>query len=505
MGLFQGARLRYLISGALLRLVLLAFGLFQDTHSSVPYTDVDYSVFVDGARNLVQGCPLHAAVPSRSDARGDLEELLTPPLAPYNGCSKGWLSVVARYILQHEEILVARSHGKLAEKMRQDAPEDEEPFLTMSEEPTFIDTHMLPMSLAVLKPLLKPLAATGNPYARPTYRYTPLLASLLGPGALVGGFFERVWGKILFILADLIAAILMWDISLVRSRAAEDWPDAAPSRLSVGLRSSLRQRLSSSLSDATHSVGLLWLLNPFPAQIATRGSCESVVSVLVLAFASAAVRVVEGGSSLAVVSESSVVASTSVDGDQGHSETAMPERVPGALPALPMPVLATPIFLALAVHMKIFPIIYGVSVLSALLSVGPRRWLDALAFAGSAAYVFLGLNTFVWLVWGEPYIRESIKYHITRIDHRHNFSPYFLPLYLLYTPAADGSLPDLPGSESAAKLSSFIPQLIVVAWIGIRVARHDLIMAFGAQTMAFVVWNKVSTSQVRTLWVSRRP
>lgn len=504
--------MRYLLLGALLRVILLLFGLYQDAHSPVPYTDVDYSVFLDGARNVVSGCPLQAAVPSRSEPMDTLQEFLDPPLAPLNGCSKGWLSVGSRYILQHEDILSARSRGEEEEQIRKNTPEGEEPFLTTSE-PNFIDTHLLPLSVALLKPFLKPLAAMGNPYARPTYRYTPLLAAMLSPGAYFGGQFEKLWGKALFVLADILAALLMWDIAAIRRRG----------RTSAGQKDggqTLMSRLSDLLSNETHSVGLLWLLNPFPAQIATRGSSEAILAVLVLAFTSAAIRVVQGGSSLATVQSATTATEQPVESRTDATKpngtagvVVVEERVPGALPALPLAVLAAPVFLALAVHMKIYPVVYGIPVLAALLlppaisstSGSPqfhptqRRWIDAVAFAGSSTYALLGLSTFVWMIWGEPYLQESFLYHITRVDHRHNFSPYFLPLYLLHTPSSSGVLPDLVGlggSELAAKLASFAPQLLVVAWIGVQVGRHDIVTAFAAQTMAFVIWNKVSTSQV---------
>ena len=42
-------------AGALLRVLLLLLGLFQDAHSRIRYTDVDYDVFSDAARALAAG------------------------------------------------------------------------------------------------------------------------------------------------------------------------------------------------------------------------------------------------------------------------------------------------------------------------------------------------------------------------------------------------------------------------------------------------------------------
>ena len=46
------------------------------------------------------------------------------------------------------------------------------------------------------------MAQGGSPYERSTYRYTPLLAALLLPNVWV----HRIWGKLLFSAADLLAA-----------------------------------------------------------------------------------------------------------------------------------------------------------------------------------------------------------------------------------------------------------------------------------------------------------
>lgn len=78
------------------------------------------------------------------------------------------------------------------------------------------------------------------------------------------------------------------------------------------------------------------------------------------------------------------------------------------------------------------------------------------------------------------------------MDHRHNFSPYNILLYL-------GS--SAPGSsyihlESAA----FLPQLLLSAvLVPLLLAKKDLPSTMLAQTFAFVTFNKVCTSQVRNI------
>jgi hypothetical protein len=91
--------------------------------------------------------------------------------------------------------------------------------------------------------------------------------------------------------------------------------------------------------------------------------------------------------------------------------------------------------------------------------------------------------------YGMEFIRHSYTYHLTRIDHRHNFSVYNT---LLHIKSAVGSSPGL-GVESLA----FFPQLFLsVVAIPLLLAKKDLASTMLAQTFAFVTFNKVCTSQV---------
>jgi hypothetical protein len=87
------------------------------------------------------------------------------------------------------------------------------------------------------------------------------------------------------------------------------------------------------------------------------------------------------------------------------------------------------------------------------------------------------------------FIRHSYTYHLTRIDHRHNFSVYNT---LLHIKSAIGSSSSM-GVESLA----FLPQLFLsVVAIPLLLAKKDLASTMLAQTFAFVTFNKVCTSQV---------
>ena len=113
--------------------------------------------------------------------------------------------------------------------------------------------------------------------------------------------------------------------------------------------------------------------------------------------------------------------------------------------------------------------------------------------------------------WGRPFLEESYLYHLHRLDHRHNFSPYFYLIYLTYPSArpspafasASAAVPPLTLWQSALRspLVSFVPQMALSLGVGLLFARRrqDLVFAWFVQTCAFVLLNKVCTSQVRTL------
>ena len=95
--------------------------------------------------------------------------------------------------------------------------------------------------------------------------------------------------------------------------------------------------------------------------------------------------------------------------------------------------------------------------------------------------------------WGQPFLEHTFLYHISRLDHRHNFSPYFYSFYLSTAP----SLPSVPWSSLVRHpLAAFIPQLGLSVGLGFVFGARDLPFAWLVQTMTFVTFNKVCTSQV---------
>ena len=91
--------------------------------------------------------------------------------------------------------------------------------------------------------------------------------------------------------------------------------------------------------------------------------------------------------------------------------------------------------------------------------------------------------------YGKPFLEHTYFHHVTRVDHRHNFSPYNILLYLT------SAYPN----TSAFRIESvaFLPQILLsCVLIPLVMAKKDLPTTMLAQTFAFVTFNKVCTSQV---------
>jgi phosphatidylinositol glycan class M len=246
------------------------------------------------------------------------------------------------------------------------------------------------------------------PYLRDTYRYTPLLAWMLVPNRYCYSF-----GKMVFMACDLVTGALI--VALLRRQRP-----AVPPRRQWALAS-------------------MWLLNPVVVAISTRGSSESVLTVMVMALLYL----------LAVRREAALA-----------------------------------VALGLAIHFKIYPVIYLPSIVLHLLR-GARVPLNAAAarYAAIAAATTAALNAAMYYLYGYDFLNHTYLYHLGRVDHRHNFLVYNVAMYFA------------SAYPSAVAKVAFVPQLALCGLIAVVFARRNLVACLFLQTFAFVAFNKVMTLQ----------
>src|ERR1700737_59422 len=116
--------------------------------------------------------------------------------------------------------------------------------------------------------------------------------------------------------------------------------------------------------------------------------------------------------------------------------------------------LQTGLLLGFAVHFKIYPVIYTPTLLFALDAqydrlIYPRSEVRAygdhqpstytgllsyinrsrVIFSVGAAIGFIIPTAWMYHLYGMEFIQHTYLHHFSRLDHRHNFSPYHLTLY----------------------------------------------------------------------------
>ncbi|XP_014674521.1 PREDICTED: GPI mannosyltransferase 1-like [Priapulus caudatus] len=297
------------------------------------------------------------------------------------------------------------------------------------------------------------VANGASPYDRPTYRYTPLLAAVLTPNV----FLHPAFGKLLFIVCDVLTGWLMYRILLLRENESRQGTSTA---VNVACRHPIcnydNEGEAYCNSKTFHPLFLasLWLFNPLPAVIASRGNAEAVMCALVLAVL--------------------------------HSiETRRFSRAA--------------ILYAIAVHVKIYPITYALPIYLHLNASERKRegrgllgYLRhvllpsrrTLVFAAVSVATLAALTCVNYALYGHDFLEHTYLYHVTRRDIRHNMSVYFYMLYLLAE--SDWSL--------WIGVLVFLPQAVLLIALSLR-HFDSLELCWFLHTFTFVAFNKVCTSQ----------
>ncbi|KAH9450096.1 hypothetical protein Pst134EA_026807 [Puccinia striiformis f. sp. tritici] len=157
------------------------------------------------------------------------------------------------------------------------------------------------------------------------------------------------------------------------------------------------------------------------------------------------------------------------------------------------------ILLGVAVHFKLYPFIYATAIWAQLSehTHSGFGWLSIshpqFRFGVISLTAFSALNLLMYSIWGHEFLESSYLYHLRRLDHRHNFSPYFYPIYLRFTSSLSESSTLIRYLQHP--LVSFIPQMSLSLALGFRYGNQNLPFACFIQTYVFVIFNKVVTSQ----------
>lgn len=164
---------------------------------------------------------------------------------------------------------------------------------------------------------------------------------------------------------------------------------------------------------------------------------------------------------------------------------------------------------ALSVHVRIYPIIYGLAYYLAIdvkndyTSIGKYIFYCLLPTRNKMLFIVVFVLSLIMITWpwyylyGQKFLDESFLYHTRRLDTRHNFSVYFYFYYLLSS-----------FNETLIEYSivTKVPQIILLVFVSFTFSHtKDLPFCLFCLTFIMVVYNTVMTSQYFVWFVSFLP
>jgi len=373
-----------------------------------------------------------------------------------------------------------------------------------------------------------------SPYQRYTYRYTPYLAYILSFAKNKSWWrHANYFGRGIFCVSDAICGLL---IQYQRNQQRQK-----------------TQGIPSSWVDA-----FFWLYNPLAIHICTRGSAESFIVLLPVLTSLTLALHVSTWRRRSYVDTNRVLQNTTTTSIQQEKQTRKKR--------IWLFSILTGIMHGLAIHTKLYPMIYTLSFMvyfskqeislwyhyDATAVAAPcrtkittqsrkktihfishfyyyfkRRVFDLLLQPSSLLFFVSCICTFIFLTWisiqqyGIIAFQEGFIYHFTRMDHRHNYSMFWYWIYLAkasyhrnnYSHDDDlvsDSYNHIQQSPSfylsqVINTALVLPQIVLIVMTSFTVAPYDLSLALFIQTFLFVLQNKVMTAQYFTWYLCLLP
>lgn len=281
----------------------------------------------------------------------------------------------------------------------------------------------------------KEVIAQRSPYEHQTFRYSPIIAYLVTPNVLV----HPVFGKLAASVFDILIAYTIYKTVLLTYRVEKKALQCAQ----------------------------LWIYNPLPIIISTRGNLDSFSSLFVLL-------------TLYFQLKENYYAS-------------------GAL-------------LGISAHLRLYPVIFALPlfVTAGRITSGfdlRKTYKEKLKFLSTFAATLAALTGVFYFIYGFKFIEESVLHHVYRRDAQHNFSLYFYVQYL------DAFVPDfvsknftLFDSKITKSLLIIVPQIILLIATTVKYnTLNHLSFNLYVSAFIFVIFNKVLTSQYFVWFVSLLP
>lgn len=247
------------------------------------------------------------------------------------------------------------------------------------------------------------VAGGGSPYARKTYRYTPIAAYI----CLVNPWIHRLACKFIFVAVDILLALILWDlVELQLKKSSWKFTDTHVALFVSGL-----------------------ILNPLFFLMSTRGSNDQIIQALIFA-------------AIWLLLQRRYILAGFVYGFSIHFKI--------------YPIIFSFVFYFF-IDCDRDLIAKGGNPYQAIISKKGFFTRDRIIFTAMTVGTLVILTGVFYPMYGYEYLYEAYLYHFVRKDHRHNNSVYWYLIYQLF---------DEPKSVLVGVLT-FVPQWALVFVSGI--------------------------------------